>query len=70
MQTQAARPLPRQVESVLDSWVTGSGQVQYTPAGLAFGQDWGSLRMTANAAFLAGVYASEVAGAPTAPAPA
>ena len=47
---------------MLDSWVTGSGQVQYTPAGLAFGQDWGSLRMTANAAFLAEVYAGEVAG--------
>lgn len=53
----------RQVESVLGSWVTGDGQVQYTPAGLAWAQDWGSLRMTANAAFLAVVYAKQIARA-------
>ena len=52
-----------QVESVLGSWVTGDGQVQYTPAGLAWAQDWGSLRMTANAAFLAVVYAKQIARA-------
>lgn len=53
----------RQVESVLGRWVTGDGQVQYTPAGLAWAQDWGSLRMTANAAFLAVVYAKQIARA-------
>ena len=51
------------MESVLGSWVTGDGQVQYTPAGLAWAQDWGSLRMTANAAFLAVVYAKQIARA-------
>ncbi|KAK9827642.1 hypothetical protein WJX81_002329 [Elliptochloris bilobata] len=49
------------VEGILGSWVTGDGQVQYSPAGLAWGQDWGSLRMTANAAFLALVYAKQIA---------
>jgi len=57
------------VETTLSSWVTGDDTVHYSPGGLAWAQDWGSLRMTANAAFLAVVYAKEVARAlPLAPA--
>jgi hypothetical protein len=51
------------VETTLSSWVTGDDMVHYSPGGLAWAQDWGSLRMTANAAFLAVVYAKEVARA-------
>ncbi len=58
------------METTLSSWVTGDDMVHYSPGGLAWAQDWGSLRMTANAAFLAVVYAKEVARALPPPAPA
>lgn len=53
-------------ERNLDYWTTGfvqNGKVEritYTPYGLAWLDQWGSLRYTANAAFLAFVYADWV----------
>lgn len=53
-------------ERNLDYWTTGfvqNGKVEritYTPGGLAWLDQWGSLRYTANAAFLAFVYADWV----------
>lgn len=41
------------VTAITDAWMSGSGGVQYTPNGLAWGFQWGSLRYTANAAFYA-----------------
>lgn len=51
------------METLLGTWVMGDEMVQYTPGGLAWSQDWGSLRMAANAAFLAVVYAKQTARA-------
>lgn len=47
------------VEKNLDYWTTGyeSERIKYTPKGLAFLSDWGSLRYATTAAFLADLYA-------------
>ena len=47
------------VESWLDWWSTDGG-VAYTDGGLAWVDQWGSLRLSANTAFLAGVYGDSV----------
>ncbi|MEO1353234.1 MAG: glycoside hydrolase family 9 protein, partial [Cyanobacteria bacterium J06635_15] len=47
------------VESWLNSWMPG-GSVSYTDGGLAWLDQWGSLRYSANTAFLAGVYSDTV----------
>ncbi|KAK9844541.1 hypothetical protein WJX74_003790 [Apatococcus lobatus] len=45
----------------LESWVTGSGGlVYYTPGGLAWASEWGTLRYTFNAAFIAVVFAQSI----------
>ncbi|MDC0709367.1 glycoside hydrolase family 9 protein [Stigmatella sp. ncwal1] len=51
------------VERNLDYWTTGynNERVRYTPGGLAWLDQWGSLRYAANASFLAFVYADEIA---------
>ena len=52
-------PLYRtEVESWLDNWV--SGGIQKTAGGLAWLNEWGSLRYSANTAFIAGVYSDTV----------
>ncbi|BAU62957.1 putative endoglucanase [Stanieria sp. NIES-3757] len=48
------------VEGYLDIWLNGQYGVQYTSGGLAWRGEWGSLRMAANTAFLAGVYSDTV----------
>jgi len=49
------------VEGWLDYWTDKSGAgIQYTTGGLAWLTQWGSLRSTANTAFLAGVYSDNV----------
>lgn len=49
-------------ERNLDYWTVGTngGRVTYTPGGLAWLDQWGSLRYTANAAFIAFVYSDWV----------
>ncbi|MEL7034214.1 MAG: glycoside hydrolase family 9 protein [Cyanobacteria bacterium J06592_8] len=45
------------VEEWLDYWSDDSGSgIQYTDGGLAWRAEWGSLRIAANTAFVAGVY--------------
>lgn len=46
------------VELWLDNWITGD--IQTTAGGLAWLDQWGSLRYSANTAFLAGVYSDTV----------
>ncbi|MDJ0732670.1 MAG: glycoside hydrolase family 9 protein [Nostocaceae cyanobacterium] len=49
------------VENWLDSWSNpNSGSITYTNGGLAWASQWGSLRYSANTAFLAGVYSDRV----------
>jgi len=48
------------VEAWLDNWVDPNGGIQKTAGGLAWLDKWGSLRYTANTAFLAGVYGDTV----------
>ena len=48
------------VEGWLDGWANGGGGVTYTDGGLAWLSQWGSLRYSANTAFLAGVYGDTV----------
>ena len=47
-------------EEWLDYWSDPSGGIQYTPGGLAWLDQWGSLRYSANTAFIAGVYSDTV----------
>ncbi|QRK07426.1 glycoside hydrolase family 9 protein [Archangium violaceum] len=51
------------MERNLDYWTTGynNERVRYTPGGLAWLDQWGSLRYTANASFLAFVYSDDIA---------
>jgi Ca2+-binding RTX toxin-like protein len=51
-----------EVENWLNEWTTNNttGAVKYTPGGLAWIAEWGSLRYTANTAFIAGIYADTV----------
>ncbi len=46
----------------LDYWTIGTGgsRITYTPGGLAWLDQWGSLRYAATTAFLAGIYADRV----------
>jgi endoglucanase len=49
------------VETWLNYWTDKSGGgIRYTPGGLAWLEQWGSLRYTANTAFLAGIYSDTV----------
>jgi endoglucanase len=50
------------VENWLNRWSdrSGSSGIQYTAGGLAWLDQWGSLRYAANTAFLAGIYADTV----------
>ncbi|MGB7441210.1 MAG: glycoside hydrolase family 9 protein [Coleofasciculaceae cyanobacterium] len=48
------------VEGWLDSWLPGGSSVTYTNGGLAWLNQWGSLRYSANTSFLAGVYGDTV----------
>jgi hypothetical protein len=49
------------VEKWLDYWTNTNGSgISYTPGGLAWLTQWGSLRASANTAFLAGVYSDSV----------
>ncbi|NET47406.1 MAG: glycosyl hydrolase family 9 [Merismopedia sp. SIO2A8] len=51
------------VEQWLDYWSDTSGRgIQYTEGGLAWLAKWGSLRYSANTAFLAGIYSDTVGG--------
>ncbi|MGD1897346.1 MAG: glycoside hydrolase family 9 protein [Phormidesmis sp.] len=47
-------------ETWLNNWTDGNGGVKYTPGGFAWLTEWGSTRMAANAAFIAGVYSDTV----------
>ncbi len=47
------------VETWLNNWQPG-GQIQRTAGGLAWLSEWGSLRYSANTAFLAGIYGDTV----------
>ncbi|NJN59282.1 MAG: hypothetical protein HC879_18175 [Leptolyngbyaceae cyanobacterium SL_5_9] len=49
-----------QIKSWLDDWTSKSGSIQYTEGGLAWLAKWGSLRYSANTAFLAGIYSDRV----------
>ncbi len=51
------------VERNLDYWLPGGG-ISYTPGGLAWLDQWGSLRYAANAAFLALVWSDTDLGGP------
>src|SRR5262245_1080670 len=53
------------VERWLDYWTVGTGgqRVSYTPGGLAWLDQWGTLRLTANTAFLAFVYSDSLTDA-------
>ena len=52
-------PYESAVETFLDGWISGS-YVTYTPLGLAWWNEWGSLRYTANTALIAMVYAKQI----------
>ena len=47
-------------EQWLDYWSDPNDGIQYTPGGLAWLDQWGSLRYSANTAFIAGVYSDTV----------
>lgn len=52
-----------EVEQWLDYWSdTSGGGIEYTDGGLAWLAQWGSLRYSANTAFLAGIYSDTVGG--------
>ncbi len=46
------------IEDYLDSWLP-SGDIPYTPGGLAFGGEWGVLRYSANTAFVASIWGTD-----------
>ena len=50
-----------QVARFLETWLTGTEPVKYTPAGLAWASEWGTLRYTMNAALIAQVVAKHIA---------
>lgn len=47
-------------EQWLDSWVEGTGNIQYSPGGMAFRVGWGSLALSSSASFLAELYQDTV----------
>ncbi len=50
----------RDAEGILLTWNTGGKGIVYTPKGLAYSANFGSLRYTANIAFLAAVYSKHI----------
>eukprot|EP00884_Botryococcus_braunii_P009674 jgi/Botrbrau1/18708/Bobra.0386s0034.1 len=48
------------IKRFLEAWLKGEGPIRYTPKGLAWGMEWGSLRHTANAAHIALLYAKAI----------
>ncbi len=48
----------------MEAWIRGTDGVTYTPGGLAWANQWGSLRFVGNAAMIASVYAKNVASEP------
>ena len=50
-----------QVQRFVEAWIQGTDGVTYTPGGLAWANQWGSLRFVGNAAINASVYAKNVA---------
>lgn len=52
-----------QVQRFLEAWITGTDGITYTPGGLAWGNQWGTLRFVTNAAMIASVYANNVQSA-------
>lgn len=50
-----------QVSRFLEAWLTGTSPVQYTPAGLAWVSEWGTLRYTMNAALIAEIWSQYIA---------
>ena len=53
-----------QVQRFVEAWIQGTDGVTYTPGGLAWANQWGSLRFVGNAAMIASVYAKNVASKP------
>ncbi|CAL5226752.1 g9605 [Coccomyxa viridis] len=49
-----------EVQRFLEAWITGTDGITYTPGGLAWGNQWGTLRFVTNAAMIASVYANNV----------
>lgn len=47
----------------LETWLSGTEPVQYTPRGLAWASEWGTLRYTMNAALIAEIVAKHIASA-------
>ena len=52
-----------QVQRFLEAWIRGTDGITYTPGGLAWGNQWGTLRFVTNAAMIASVYAHNVQSA-------
>jgi endoglucanase len=50
----------REIGAWLDDWADEGGSVPHTQGGLALLSKWGSLRYSANTAFLAGIYSDRV----------
>jgi hypothetical protein len=48
------------VEGWLENWINGTGNVQYTPGGLAWRTRWGSLALSSATSFLAELYSDTV----------
>ncbi|NJN56339.1 MAG: hypothetical protein HC879_02005 [Leptolyngbyaceae cyanobacterium SL_5_9] len=48
------------VEGWLNNWTNKSGGIKYTEGGMAWLDQWGSLRYSANTAFLSGIYSDTV----------
>lgn len=53
-------PYTNAVETFLNGWKDGSYVVTYTSKGLAWKDQWGSLRYAANAALIGLVYAQNI----------
>ena len=53
-----------QVQRFVEAWIQGTDGVTYTPGGLAWANQWGSLRFVGNVAMIASVYAINVASEP------
>lgn len=45
----------------IEGWIAGTADITYTPDGLAWSSQWGSLRYTTNAAFIAEVFSAHIA---------
>ncbi|XP_072172400.1 LOW QUALITY PROTEIN: endoglucanase 1-like [Diadema setosum] len=53
-EVNAGEPYKSAIKAYLDKWLPGGG-ISYTPKGLVWRSEWGSLRYAANTAFLAGL---------------